>query len=105
MDHPHPQRSTVAVSRRMSPRQAAETPFQQREADMTPACHGKTDVMYDGDRVKEAKALCATCPVLARCRTRVMATDADSDLWGVWGGLTPSERQRERTLRIVRHWW
>ncbi|HLU74051.1 MAG TPA: WhiB family transcriptional regulator [Nonomuraea sp.] len=40
-----------------------------------------------------AKAVCATCQVLAECRSYALkAGEAD----GIWGGLTPEERRRSR---------
>jgi WhiB family redox-sensing transcriptional regulator len=41
----------------------------------------------------QAKAICATCQVLAECRAHALHTgEAD----GIWGGLTPGERRRAR---------
>ena len=42
----------------------------------------------------EAKALCATCPVLLRCRDYALT---NGERYGIWGGL--SERQRCRIRR------
>ena len=45
-----------------------------------------------------AKALCASCPVKFLCAEYAIADDVR---YGVWGGLTPSERsavRRERKL-------
>lgn len=39
---------------------------------------------------QEAKAVCAGCPVQARCREWALATGQDA---GVWGGLTDTERR------------
>lgn len=42
--------------------------------------------------VTEAKALCARCPVLHDCRAHGIAHEQ----WGVWGGLTETEREAIR---------
>jgi WhiB family redox-sensing transcriptional regulator len=39
----------------------------------------------------QAKAYCADCPVLARCREHALVVH---EPYGVWGGLTPRERDR-----------
>ncbi len=36
-----------------------------------------------------AKAVCATCPVLAQCRAHALAVQ---EPYGIWGGLTEEER-------------
>jgi WhiB family redox-sensing transcriptional regulator len=41
-------------------------------------------------REARAKALCATCPVLTTCRERALAND---ELYGVWGGLSETDRR------------
>lgn len=41
-----------------------------------------------------AKAVCAKCPVLAKCRESALANDEE---WGVWGGMGPAERSAHRT--------
>lgn len=62
------------------------------------ACMGHEDLFYSAEeepkgerRRKEeaAKAVCATCPVLEPCRRFAMES---GELYGVWGGLTESER-------------
>jgi WhiB family redox-sensing transcriptional regulator len=45
---------------------------------------------YNSDRVwSEAKAICATCPVMANCLAYALE---QNEPWGVWGGLGPLER-------------
>lgn len=48
---------------------------------------------YDAQRVKEgkAKSICAVCPVLDTCRQFAMES---GELYGVWGGLTESDRHK-----------
>jgi WhiB family redox-sensing transcriptional regulator len=53
-----------------------------------------------GESVKEAKAVCATCPVKAPCLEYALRFDV---LCGVWGGLSERERrQLKRDRRRVR---
>lgn len=42
---------------------------------------------------REAKAICAACPVLAECLQYAMD---DPSLTGIWGGLTQTQRQELR---------
>ncbi|MTA96041.1 MAG: WhiB family transcriptional regulator, partial [Actinobacteria bacterium] len=37
----------------------------------------------------EAKAICASCPVLAQCRDHALAVQ---EPYGIWGGLSEDER-------------
>lgn len=41
---------------------------------------------------KRAKAVCATCPVIKQC-----ARDNLGEIEGVWGGMDPAERARQRS--------
>lgn len=41
-------------------------------------------------RERAAKAICQTCPVLERCAAFALST---REPYGVWGGLTPEERE------------
>jgi WhiB family redox-sensing transcriptional regulator len=45
-------------------------------------------------REEIAKRICQSCPVLARCRE--YAVNAPEP-YGIWGALTPRERQQVRT--------
>lgn len=56
-----------------------------------------------GDPYADARAICLTCPVIARClkdALGAMTSDGDDDMsiaWGahgMWGGTTPRERFR-----------
>lgn len=42
--------------------------------------------------VAQAKARCARCPVLDECRAHGIAHEP----WGIWGGLTETEREQAR---------
>lgn len=61
----------------------------------------------DLGHIAEAKAICATCPVRATCRERKLAEEGGRDWrnrYGIWGGLTPSERAtvaRRRTRQAA----
>ena len=63
-------------------------------------CRDVPDLFYNGEdepkglrRRKEAaaKKLCGRCHVLDECRTHAMD---NRELYGVWGGLTESERHQ-----------
>ena len=65
------------------------------------ACRGMLDVFFaardDTKRQREAKNICATCPVVAPCQEAGLM-----EKFGTWGG--ESERQRygkRRTLGVV----
>jgi len=50
-------------------------------------------------QIDEARAICATCPVLSVCRDYVDVIEADiprSYLFGIFAGETPNERWRRR---------
>lgn len=54
------------------------------------------------DREERAKQVCLNCPVLRQCRRHALLV---REPYGVWGGLSASEREhivrsRDRTLRI-----
>ena len=71
------------------------------------ACHGMGNALFfsgkgDNRQVAEAKAICGTCGVVDECLQ--WAIDTGSRI-GVFGGLTPKERQGLRYgkgVRIVR---
>ncbi len=69
------------------------------------ACKGKTAVFFPdvtgqpaNNLVRQAKAICADCPVLAQCRSYAV-TEGGANEPGVWGGMTRDER------RIARRRW
>lgn len=63
------------------------------------ACVGMDSSLFfhpDGERGgtrrrrgERAKAICATCPVIDRCRDHALASH---EPYGVWGGMTEEER-------------
>ena len=50
------------------------------------------------DRIREAKQICAGCPVIDNCRQHALQAH---ETYGVWGGL--SEDERAALLRRRRH--
>lgn len=50
------------------------------------------DAAIDGDRVAEAKSICADCPVRVLCFTYALGNEQH----GVWGGTTADERDEFR---------
>ena len=63
------------------------------------ACAGVDTAVFfpagsDHDGIDEAVAWCDRCPVRARCLETALAIEQPSTRFGVWGGLTPDERQR-----------
>lgn len=65
------------------------------------ACKGLTDLFFNerGDNadMKEAKHVCASCPVAPECREYVLSVDLVER--GIWGGLSEKERRPLRRLR------
>src|SRR5512144_3108799 len=49
-------------------------------------------------RVSMAKRICANCPVRRQCTSYALAHD---ERYGVWGGLTPAERERLRRRAVA----
>jgi WhiB family transcriptional regulator, redox-sensing transcriptional regulator len=41
-------------------------------------------------KITDARAVCGSCPVRLLCLAYALAND---ELYGIWGGLTPEERQ------------
>jgi len=57
-----------------------------------PPCRRHPDLFFSlaPARVEQAKALCAQCPWLRKCRLTSLEWD---EQYGTWGGLTAEERQ------------
>lgn len=47
-----------------------------------------------GDGTSQAKAVCATCPVVTECLNYGI-----NEIHGIWGGTSPMERRRLRRIR------
>lgn len=43
-----------------------------------------------------ARSFCAVCPVREQCLDVAIAVDVSEDRWGMFGGMTPSERKYHR---------
>jgi WhiB family redox-sensing transcriptional regulator len=50
---------------------------------------GMLDLMYDPERVDQAKAVCRGCPVIGPCAEWALERQ---EPFGVWGGSTAAER-------------
>lgn len=50
-------------------------------------------VLTDPQRVADAKYVCLSCPVRDSCRATALLADEE----GIWGGLTPAERDHLRS--------
>lgn len=59
-----------------------------------------TDLWFPqrGASTKEAKAVCAVCPVRQECLDHAMAVP---ERYGIWGGFSERERRRIRKRRHV----
>jgi len=51
-------------------------------------------------RINAAKEICASCPVLADCRSYALRT---REAYGIWGGLSEFERASILGLRSLRY--
>jgi len=59
-----------------------------------PPCNEKTEMFFpeDGDimlKTRQAKALCATCPMVVACLEVALK---EKQQFGIWGGATANER-------------
>jgi len=62
------------------------------------ACRGADTALWfpgssDHETAEQANPICADCPVIDSCRVEAIANAAEV---GIWGGLTGSQRRRER---------
>jgi WhiB family redox-sensing transcriptional regulator len=59
------------------------------------ACKGETQTFYANNNnktaINKAVATCRACPVIIECKQYAMA---NSEEFGVWGGMTPEQRTR-----------
>lgn len=64
------------------------------------ACRGVDPALFFPERgasTREAKAICAECPVREQCRDYALDTNQKH---GIWGGLSERERRRIRSKRF-----
>lgn len=77
--------------------EAAWVPSEQ-ESPLLP-CTGKAALFSSAyfHQQLEAAAMCVDqqCPVITQCREGAIAQD---EAWGVWGGMTPGQREDVRTV-------
>lgn len=72
------------------------------ESPVIPPCQGTDPEMWFGTedesiRFRQAKELCTKCPAIQACADYALAAD---EQFGVWGGLSPLERDRLRAKRL-----
>lgn len=66
------------------------------------------DIFFPADRKFTSKtwiaarAVCAECVVREQCLAAALAVDVTEDRWGMFGGMTPSERKYHRR-RLAKH--
>lgn len=53
----------------------------------------------DRNKINDAVAVCATCPVVQQCQQYAIANEEE---FGVWGGLTPEQRRANITHVVKR---
>lgn len=68
------------------------------------ACRGSKVNFFpgrgDNKGVREAKAVCAECPVIDDCRSYMLA---NGEKFGVWAGTSENQRRSMRPQRVVIH--
>ena len=57
------------------------------------------DIFYEEGNETTAKAFCAICPVIMRCREWAMTHDE----YGVWGGTSDADRRAVRRVRMRKY--
>lgn len=57
-----------------------------------------SETRHFAEQITRAKAVCDSCPVIAACRAHGLANEE----FGIWGGLTESERRGARRATIER---
>lgn len=63
------------------------------------ACLGMAGDLFfpgRGESTHEALAICRECPVRRECLDHAIA---NSEHWGIWGGMSERQRKRERQRR------
>lgn len=68
------------------------------------ACRGSDpDAWFPDDSdhasIAAAKQICASCPVQLQCGRHALNHPEPSNLYGIWGGLTETDRRRIRKRR------
>jgi hypothetical protein len=60
-----------------------------------PSVTGSQFHLYD-----QIRPVCAACPCRAECLEAALAEESPSERYGMWGGMTPSERGDEAKRRM-----
>lgn len=66
------------------------------------ACKGKPIEIFfieRGQSSREAKEICNLCKVKAECLEEALSAKHEVDMFGIFGGLSPRERRKERQRR------
>ena len=73
-------------------------PDWQRQGRCWTGTGALVDLMFPGQGgdTADAKAMCATCPVIDVCREDAIANE---DRFGIWGGMSEKQRRIERRRR------
>lgn len=73
------------------------------KAKSIPPCMNTDPELWYGDKdegyhyTRTAKQLCSQCPVQTECLTYALEA---REVFGIWGGMTPKERQALRSRRM-----
>lgn len=79
-----------------APRDLLETPPAWTERALCAETDPEAFFPEKGGSTREARAVCARCPVTAECLEHAIARD---ERFGVWGGASERERRRMRRRR------
>lgn len=82
---------TVPVRLDYSPGRVGETPLKWQDDAACAETDPEAFSPNKGGSTREAKTVCAVCPVVAECLEYALA---NGERFGVWGGLGPMERRR-----------
>ena len=66
------------------------------------ACKGKPIEIFfveRGQSNREAKEICNSCSVKTECLEESLSDSHDVDMFGIFGGMSPRERRKERQRR------
>lgn len=66
------------------------------------ACRGKPIEIFfieRGQSSREAKEICNSCSVKSECLEDALDVKHEIDMFGIFGGLSPRERRKERHRR------
>lgn len=80
--------------------QPPPTPTEPRWEDNAACRTADPEIFFPdkGGSTREAKAICATCPVATQCADYALEHD---ERFGIWGGLSKRERRRLRDRGIT----